>query len=173
MVRIDETNLRLLQLLQKNARMSTTDLARAVGRSESTVRERLMALELAGALRGYEARVDWNEVGLGTFVVIQARCNLSRVQDVAKQLAAIPNLTRALLMTGPKPILAMFRVRDMEHLQQLLKDRIAAGDLTEVETQIVIEELVDRRPPSLSHLTDAETAKVTTTPPTQGPATGH
>lgn len=150
MVRIDETNLRLLQLLQRNARMTTTELARAVGRSESTVRERLTSLELAGALRGYEARVDWNEVGLSTFVLIQARCPLNRIEDITKQLAAIPNLTRAMLLTGPRPILAMFRVRDLAHLQSLLKDRIASGDLTDVETQVVIEELVDRRPPALT-----------------------
>ncbi|MHB8634814.1 MAG: Lrp/AsnC family transcriptional regulator [Thermoplasmatota archaeon] len=149
-MRIDETNLRLLQLLQKNARMTTTELARAVGRSESTVRERLTSLELAGALRGYEARVDWSEVGLSTFVLIQASCPLNRIQEVTRQLAAIPNLTRAMHLTGPKPILAMFRVRDLQHLQTVLKERIAAGDLTDVETQIVIEELVDRRPPSLN-----------------------
>lgn len=149
MVRLDDTNLRILQLLQQNARMTTAEMARAVNRSESTVRERLQSLETTGALRGYEARVDWNELGLATLVVIQARCPLNRLQAVADQLAAIPNLTRAMLLTGPKPIFAMFRVRDLAQLQSILKDRIASGDLTDVETQVVIEELVDRRPPVL------------------------
>lgn len=149
MTRMDETNMRILQLLQKNARMSLTDLAQAVGRSESTVRERVTALELGGFLKGYEARVDWEQAGLPALAILHARCDMNRVADVAKQLAAIPNVTRALLLTGPKPILAMLRVRDLHHLQSILKARIAPGDLTDVEIQIALESLVDRRPPTL------------------------
>lgn len=149
MTRMDETNLRILQLLQRNARMSLTDLAQAVGRSESTVRERVTALELGGFLKGYEARVDWDQAGLPALAVMHARCDMNRIADVAKQLAAIPNVTRALLLTGPKPILVMMRVRDLHHLQSILKARIAPGDLTDIEVQISLESLVDRRPPSL------------------------
>jgi Lrp/AsnC family leucine-responsive transcriptional regulator len=149
MARMDETNLHIIQLLQKNARMSMAELAQAVGRSESTVRERVGSLELKGLLKGYQAQVDWDQAGLPALAVIQARCDMSRVQEVAKQLAAIPNVTRALLLTGSKPILAMLRVRDIEHLQSLLKERFAAGELNDVEIQITLESLVDRRPPSL------------------------
>lgn len=146
---MDETNLRILELLQKNARMSLTDLAQAVGRAESTVRERMTALELAGFLQGYEARVDWGQAGLPALAIVHARCEISRVAEVARQLAAIPNVTRALLITGSKPILVMLRVRDLDQLQQILKSRIGPGDLTDVEVEIVLESLVDRRPPSI------------------------
>jgi Lrp/AsnC family transcriptional regulator, leucine-responsive regulatory protein len=146
MVKIDDTN---LQLLQRNARLSITDLAAAVGRSESTVRERVAALELGGYLKGYEARVDWAQVGLPASAVIRARCDMSRVQEVAKQLSAIPNVTRALLLTGPKQILAIVRVRDLQHLHQLLRERITSGALSDIETEIALESLVDHRPPLL------------------------
>ncbi|MFA5945004.1 MAG: Lrp/AsnC family transcriptional regulator [Candidatus Thermoplasmatota archaeon] len=149
MAGMDETNVKILQLLQKNARMTMTDLAQAVGRSESTVRERVESLELKGLLKGYQAQVDWDQAGLPALAVIQARCDMSRIQEVSQQLAAIPNVTRALLLTGPKPILAMLRVRDIQHLQSLLKERFAAGELSDIETQITLESLVDRRPPSL------------------------
>src|SRR5438067_16662 len=86
MTRMDETNLRILQLLQKNARMSLTDLAQAVGRSESTVRERVTALELGGFLKGYEARVDWDQAGLPALAIMHARCDMNRIAEVAKQL---------------------------------------------------------------------------------------
>lgn len=149
MVRMDETNLMILQLLQKNARTSMTELAQAVGRSESTVRERVVALELAGLLKGYRAEIDWDQAGLPAVAVIQARCDLQRVPEVAKQLAAIPNVTRALLLTGNKPIFALLRVRDIDHLQQLLRERFANGELRDIETHIALDSLVDRRTPPL------------------------
>lgn len=147
MVRMDETNLRILQLLQDNARMSLVDVAKAVGRSESTVRERVGSMELAGVLLRYEARVDWEQAGLPASAVIRANCDMARLREVAEHLAAIPNVTRALLTTGPKPILVLLRVRDVKHLHQILTERIAPGDLSEVETEIALDTLVDRRPP--------------------------
>ncbi len=149
MTRMDETNLQILHLLQKNARTTITDLALAVGRSESTVRERVTALEIGGYLAGYEARVDWDIAGLPALAMIQARCDVSRIDAVAKQLAAIPNVTRALLMTGSKPVVVLMRVRDMSHLQSILTQHIGPGDLTDVDIQIALQSLVERRPPVL------------------------
>jgi DNA-binding Lrp family transcriptional regulator len=158
MVRMDETNIRILQLLQANARMSVTDVAKAVGRSESTVRERITSMEMAGVLLRYEARVDWTQAGLPATAVLRARCDLARLPEVAKQLSAIPNVIRALLMTGPKPVFVMMRVRDLQQLHQILRDHIAPGALSEVDAEIALDSLVERRPPgpgSTSHVTDA------------------
>jgi Lrp/AsnC family transcriptional regulator, leucine-responsive regulatory protein len=149
MVRIDDTNLKLLQFLQRNGRMTMTELASAVGRSESTVRERVTALELAGFLQGYQARVDWSAVGLPASAVIRARCDINRIQEVAKQLANIPHVTRAMLLTGPKPVMAILRVRDIQHLHSILRERLATGLLTDIEAEVAMESLVETRPPAV------------------------
>ena len=147
MVRVDEVNLQILKLLQSNGRMSLTDLAHAVGRSESTVRERVTALELGGLLQGYEAKVDWSKAGLPAHAVIRASCDYNKLTEVAKALTALPHCTRALVLTGPKPILAILRVRDVQHLHSILRESIAVAHLTDVEADIAIESLVDQRPP--------------------------
>jgi Lrp/AsnC family transcriptional regulator, leucine-responsive regulatory protein len=141
--------LRLLQLLQRNGRMTMTELASAVGRSESTVRERVTALELAGFLQGYQARVDWAAVGLPASAVIRARCDIARLPEVARTLASIPHVTRAMVITGPKPVLAILRVRDLQHLQSILRERLASGLLSDVEAEIAMESLVESRPPAV------------------------
>jgi Lrp/AsnC family leucine-responsive transcriptional regulator len=150
MVRIDETNLQILKLLQQDGRMSMTDLARAVGRSESTTRERVTSLELGGFLQGYQARVDWSLAGLPATAVIRARCDINQLPDVAKRLTGIPYVTRAMLLTGARPVMALLRVRDVHHLQSLLRETIAQGNLKDVEAEIALTSLVEQRPPSLS-----------------------
>ena len=147
MVRVDEVNLQILKLLQSNGRMSLTDLAAAVGRSESTVRDRVNALELDGFLQGYEAKVDWSKAGLPAHAIIRASCDYSKITEVAKALTALPHCTRALLLTGPRPILAILRVRDVQHLHSILRESIAIANLTNVEADIALESLVDQRPP--------------------------
>lgn len=150
MVRIDEVNLQILKLLQSNGRMSLTELAQRVGRSESTVRERVGAMELDGLLQGYEAKVDWSRAGLPAHAVIRASCDYDKVTEVAKALQALPHCTRALLLTGPKPVLAVLRVRDMAHLHSILRESIALTNLTNVEATIALESLVEQRPPTPS-----------------------
>lgn len=148
MPRMDETNLRLLDLLQKNGRASIAELALAVNRSESTVRERLTALELGGFVQGYQARVDWGLMGLPARAVVRARCDSNQIAVVAQKLAAIPNVIRAVLLTGPRPILAILWVRDLQHLHTLLRDRLGTF-LTDVEAEVTLETLVEDRFPSL------------------------
>ena len=148
MVRIDEVNLRILQLLQRNARMTVAEMAQTLGRSESTIRERINALELDGFLTGYQARVDWGRAGLPAVAVIRGSCDLNRVTEVARLLAAMPTVTQSLLLTGPRPIMAVLSVRDIQHLHSILVEHIAVGPLTNVEAEMALETLVEPRPPA-------------------------
>lgn len=148
MARIDETNLQLLILLQRDGRMSLTQLAQAVGRSESTVRERLANLERDGLLRGYHADVDWSRAGLPSSVVLHARCDLGNLADISKRLASLPNVTSAALVTGDMPLLAHLQVRDMQHLREILQRSLP--DLVAPEAQMVIESIVNQRPPNVA-----------------------
>jgi Lrp/AsnC family transcriptional regulator, leucine-responsive regulatory protein len=147
MVRLDEVNLRILQLLQHNARMTVAEMAQRLGRSESTIRERIQALEGDGFLQGYQARVDWGRVGLPAVAVIRGSCELSKVSEVARQLSAMPHVTQALLLTGPRPIMAILAVRDVQHLHSLLVEHISVGPLTNVEAELALETIIDSRPP--------------------------
>lgn len=146
-VRLDEVNLGILQLLQRNARMTVAEMSQILGRSESTLRERITALELDGFLMGYQAKVDWARVGLPAVAVIRAGCELSKITEVAKQLASMPHVTQALLLTGPRPIMAILSVRDIQHLHSLLVEHIAVGPLTNVEAELALETLIYPRPP--------------------------
>jgi DNA-binding Lrp family transcriptional regulator len=144
---MDDTNLQLLLLLQKDGRMSITQLAEAVGRSESTVRERMQGLERDGLLRGYHADVDWSRAGLPASVVLHARCDLSKLAEIGRSLALVPNVTSASIVTGDMPVLAHLQVRDMQHLREILQRSLP--DLISPEAKMVIESLVHQRAPSV------------------------
>ena len=148
MVRLDEINLRILQLLQRNARMSVAEMSGLLGRSESTLRERIQSLEGDGFLMGYEAKVDWGRAGLPAVAVIRGSCELSKVADIAKQLSGMPHVTQALLLTGPRPIMAILAVRDVQHLHSLLVEHISVGPLKNVEAELALETLIAPRPPN-------------------------
>src|SRR5215210_5633388 len=60
---VDATNLRLLEELQRDARLSLAELGRRVGLSSPAVAERLARLEQTGVITGYRAEVDPRALG--------------------------------------------------------------------------------------------------------------
>ena len=72
---IDDTDMRILRILQDNARISNADIARDVGMAPSATLERVRKLEERGLLKGYEARLDPVLLGRGLTVFVFVRTN--------------------------------------------------------------------------------------------------
>lgn len=69
---LDETDIKILDLLQKHGRTRRNDLAEKVGLSLPAVSERLRKLEESGIISGYFAKVDHKQLGkdITAFVVV-------------------------------------------------------------------------------------------------------
>lgn len=145
-VELDRTNLKIVELLQRDGRMSITDLAAAVHRAESTVRERLVSLERNGVIRGFHADIDMTKLGYSTHAFLQADCRMGSVSDLAKRLEGIPNITRATLTTGPKPLVVEIWAQNLPQLEGILEKRIAPLELERIESRLIVQQLVEQRP---------------------------
>lgn len=150
MVLLDRTNLNLLDLLQKDARASVIGLSRAVNRAESTVRERISALEREGILRGYRALVDAEKLGFHARALLRADCDLRHVPELARALGAIPQVTGAMLTTGTKPLVVQVMAEDLPRLEEVLETRLAPLGLEQIEAALVVHRLVEQRPVPLT-----------------------
>src|SRR5574341_1955355 len=72
MITIDETDIRILEILQKEGRTKRNDLAEKVGLSLPAASERLRKLEETGYITGYFAKVDHRLLGkdITVFVIV-------------------------------------------------------------------------------------------------------
>ena len=99
---IDDTDRRILTLLQDNARISQSDIAKAVGLAPSAVMERIRKLETRGILTGYVALVDPHAVDqrMLAFVAVRTRVVGDEEREVAARLAAIPEVLEVHYVAG-------------------------------------------------------------------------
>lgn len=72
---LDRIDRRLLDELQRDARLTTAELAERVGLSASPCARRIRRLEEAGFIRGYRARLDRDRLGLGITIFVHVRLN--------------------------------------------------------------------------------------------------
>ncbi|MBI2078594.1 MAG: Lrp/AsnC family transcriptional regulator [Euryarchaeota archaeon] len=145
-MKLDHTNIRLIELLQQDARMTFSNLARILNRAESTVRERIMMLEQRGVIRGYRANVDQAKLGFPIRAMVQAECDLSAIPAVTQRLKSIPNIIRASVMTGANPVSIEIVAEDLAKLEQLIEKQLATVGLKSISVRLVLQTLVDDRP---------------------------
>jgi Lrp/AsnC family transcriptional regulator, leucine-responsive regulatory protein len=124
-VALDRFDVAILRLLAAEARMSQRRLAREVGMSPPAVAERIARLERSGVIRGYRVDVDRRALGFGLVVYVGVIAIQGPDQaDVVRSLGALPEVEDVHVVTGPKDLLVRLRVRDHEHLRELLFDRV-------------------------------------------------
>ena len=142
MVRIiDELDARILELLQENARMTQSDIAKAVGLAPSAVLERMRKLEAQGrrsanmspsSTRTSPICRSWRLFPFGPASTVRSSRRLRRWRE-------IPEVLEVHHVAGDDCYLLKVRARDAEHLGQLLRQQIATvPHVTSTRTTIVL-----------------------------------
>jgi Lrp/AsnC family leucine-responsive transcriptional regulator len=141
-VALDETDWRLLALLQRDGRLSFADLAREVAMSASAVTERVRRLEEAGVIAGYQAVVDPDRVGLGILAFVRLRYPTGNYRPFHSLLDTTPEIVEAHHVTGEDCFVLKVLARSMRHLEEVT-GRIAG--LGPVTTSVVYSSPLARR----------------------------
>jgi Lrp/AsnC family leucine-responsive transcriptional regulator len=127
---LDATNLRLLEELQGDARLSLAELGRRVGLSSPAVAERLQRLERDHVILGYHARLDPRALGLALTAVIRVRPaprQLHEVGELAKRTREVVDCRR---ITGEDCYIMTAHIRSVEHLEEVIDGFAAYGQTT-------------------------------------------
>lgn len=142
---LDRIDRRILDILQRNGRISMTELAGQVGLSPSPCTERVKRMERAGVITGYHARVNPEALGktLLVFVEIKLATKSGDVFDAVRQeLLHMPEVMECHLVSGEFDYLVKFRLRGMREYRHLLGDILKRLPVAaESHSYVVMEEI--------------------------------
>ena len=100
---LDQTDHRILRVLQKQGRISNADLSEQVNLSASACHRRVQRLESDGFIKGYVALLDARKIGVPTtvFVEITLQAQADEVLEAfEKAVSRIPDVLECHLMAG-------------------------------------------------------------------------
>jgi DNA-binding Lrp family transcriptional regulator len=124
-VEVDESDLALLRALAADARQSQRALARAIEMSPPAVADRLARLERSGAIRGYRVDIDWAALGFPVVVYLAVTAGPGMdLSDIIRAIRALPEAEDMSVVTGGLDLLVRLRVRNHEHLRELLLAKV-------------------------------------------------
>ena len=127
---LDATNLRILEELQADARLTMAELGRRVSLSPPAVADRVQRLERAGVISGYHAAVDPKAVGYPIAAVVRVRPasrQLHKIPEVAREL---PEVVECYRITGEDCFFVKLHLRSMEDLEGILDRFVLFGQTT-------------------------------------------
>ena len=160
---LDAVDMKLLTMLQENARVSQADMARTVDLAPSAVLERLRKLEARGVITGFAALVSPRAVGLGqlAFVAVRVAGAGEQEDNAGALLAAVPEVLEVHHVAGEDCYLLKVRTRDAQHLGTLLRQRLGRiPGVLSTRTTVVLETVKETARLPLSLNTGTETATV-------------
>ena len=120
-MRLDDKDRKILSLVQRDAKLAQSEIARQVGLSTASVNERLRKLEQAGVIRGYAAHINAAAVGVTVTAFIEVFIEHPRYEaDFIDTVLKLDQVLECHHVTGEFSLLLKVRVNDMGGLQQLL-----------------------------------------------------
>jgi Lrp/AsnC family transcriptional regulator, leucine-responsive regulatory protein len=138
----DSVNLRILTELQRNPRLSMTELARRVGMSSPAVTERVRRLEESAVIRGYRLDLDPAALGLPIGAYIRIRPNPGQLPKIAELAREIPEVVECDRVTGEDCFVLKIHLPNLEQLDRVLDAFLVYGTTT---TSLIQSSPVQRR----------------------------
>lgn len=142
----DNTDLKILSLLQKDASVPYTDIAKEVFVSPGTVHVRMKKMEQAGVVKGAKLQIDYTKLGYDIIAFLGIYLERGDLYDEAiQQLKEIPEIISAHYTTGNYGIFVQIVCRDTKHLHYVLHNKIQkVKGIQRTETFISLQESINR-----------------------------
>lgn len=137
-MQLDDTHVRMLELLREDGRTSVASLAEQLGISRSNAYTRYEALVRGGVITGVHAEVDPASVGIGVAAMVFITLRQSQWADFRARLSSVAELEYFAVMTGEHDAMLIVRAPDVAAIHELVATRLAQWPSIKATTTVFI-----------------------------------
>jgi Lrp/AsnC family leucine-responsive transcriptional regulator len=142
---LDDTDTRILALLQEDCRTPLARVGEQVGLSAPAVLERIKKLEAAHVVTGYHAVVDARRVGLDVTAFIGViTSDVGAIEQFEEHVAALDDVLECHHVTGEYTFLLKVKTANTSALERLIRQVRAIDGVARTETTVVLSTHVER-----------------------------
>lgn len=146
---MDTIDKKILSALQKDGRMSITDLANHVGLSLSPCHRRVKQLEESGAIKGYSAQLDPRKIGLQFSAIVFINLkegNNDSIKRLENALIDIPEIVQAQRLFGDPDYMLHVVAENLEDFQKLYDEKLSnIPSILRLTSTIVMKNVIAER----------------------------
>jgi Lrp/AsnC family leucine-responsive transcriptional regulator len=145
---LDRFDIAILDVLQREGRISNAALAERVGLSQSACSRRLDNLEREGVIAGYHARLSNAALGHGMTAIVHISLSGQFEKTLTEFEAAVkrcPNILSCHLMSGEYDYILRIAAKDLSDYERIHRDWLTAmPHVTKINSSFALREVIDR-----------------------------
>jgi Lrp/AsnC family leucine-responsive transcriptional regulator len=139
-MKIDAINKKIIFLLQKDARMTYKEIAFELNRSETTIRDRIKAMERVGLIQGYTALINKTALGLNFFAIILLNpLSSSDIDEITQKIKKVKNVIRIYEISGYHRLAVFMVAPSYKELKMIINKQLIPLGLKDEEIITVLE----------------------------------
>lgn len=131
MVRMDDKDRKIVEMLREDSRRPFTEIAEELGVTEATIRKRVESMEEAGVIEGYSVEVDPKKLGYETVTLLGLDVEPENLLEAAEEMVEIDEVKSVSTCTGDHMIMAEIWAKDNSHLGRIMSEEV--GDIEGVK----------------------------------------
>ena len=135
---LNETDMKILQVLLEDARFSSRQIAKKVGVSVGTVLSRIKKMEDDGLIKGYSVLMDHEKLGFELTVVMEITVSKGRLVEMENEIAKIANVCSVYDVTGLTDAFLIAKFKSREELGKFTKRLLALPYIERTNTHVVL-----------------------------------
>ena len=140
-MKIDKIDKKILEILQRNAKITNAQLSKEIGLSPAPTLERVRKLESKGIISGYNAKLDMSKIGLGvsTFVMVTLKGhNKKNLVSFLDKIKDVNNVIECHHITGSADFILKVVSENIESYQKLMLETVSEIEVTDSLQSMVI-----------------------------------
>lgn len=145
MTELDEFEKKILRELQRDASLTTAELADRVGLSPSPCWRRIDRLQRDGFIKRRVALVDRRAIGLNAHLFAQIKLNAhgrANLDEFSKAIHAFPEVLEAYVLIGGMDFMLRIVAKDIDAYERFFFDRLSKLDgIQEIQSTIALSEI--------------------------------
>ena len=156
-MKLDRTDRRILELMQKNGRISNLDLAEKIGLSPTPCSRRVKQLEASGLILRHVTLLDQKALGLNITAMISVsmdRHTPDRFENFSTEVALFPEVLECSIVTGQSADFLLRAVLpDMTYYEEFLLGRLTRIEgVADVHSSFILRKVIDKTELPLDHV---------------------
>ncbi|HEX8515042.1 MAG TPA: Lrp/AsnC family transcriptional regulator [Bacteroidia bacterium] len=146
---LDKTDLKILKILQENAKITNLQLSGEIGLSPAPTQERVKKLENAKLIRGYHAQLDPEALGIGINAIIQITLTHqveNAISNFKKEINKIPEIMECYQVTGNADYVMIVMLKDIRDFESLISQKLSKmEEIGQMQTMVVLSKPKDSK----------------------------
>lgn len=144
-MQLDDTHIRMIDLLRENGRLSIAALAEKLDISRSNAYQRYDWLIESGVITGFTATLDFHAAGFGVAALVFVSIEQQRWAEFRELLPSVPELEYFAVTAGPHDGMLLVRAADVAAIHELVTSTLAQWPcIKDTETIFLMDEQWDR-----------------------------